>query len=728
MEDNTMKKIYNILLSCIALMIFIPKMNADDPPYTEGTGRAEGLAYSKTIAGPENGIYTITLESFVKGEITIKQGVPADIVLVLDVSGSMNDGYGHDEYTALPSTSYSYDSYGNNQYYVLYNNQYYLVSQAHYNGTFVQDRYGLTFRVGNSTRHLEGNSSANGAIDWNTGATSATATVYTGVLYQKTQSATTRIAALKTAVGEFIDVIASNAEESSMDNKLSIVKFGSAEYYGSESSLAEGNHRGANNNNNYNYTEVVRSWTSVLGNEQSLKNSVNAIQAGGATAVEMGVKKAQYLLADGAVSRESAKTVVVFTDGVPTHGNASSVSEVEGVADDAIENAKAIKDLCEYSDANGSHNATVYTVGVFEDDTDPLAEQTNPAGQSNYSISDYMNYLSSNYLAAESLSNHGTASSDGDFYKNAANGDLSTIFRDIASASGGAGADLDASSVEAIDIVSQSFTLPENASPDDISVYYAACTGRGTDGYLTFASKDDWDPNPPQGSDGHVTIELDGNKVTATGFDYSEEWCGLDESVNAYHGHKLVLEIPIMMAPTAVGGLGVETNGPESGIYINGENLLPFKSPDVKLPTNLHIKKEGLSTGESAIFKLYRTPADDDGTPKTPVNWVHFKTVIVIEGVNEDSTVKLRGLDPNYAYKIVEDGWSWAYDTTNPLGEDGQPLTEVTSDKLITNPFIFTNTLNTKGQTIIRAESAVVNDWSSQGKQVGVDSKTSAPK
>ena len=36
-----MKKIYNILHSCIALMIFVPKMNADDPPYTEGTGKAE---------------------------------------------------------------------------------------------------------------------------------------------------------------------------------------------------------------------------------------------------------------------------------------------------------------------------------------------------------------------------------------------------------------------------------------------------------------------------------------------------------------------------------------------------------------------------------------------------------------------------------------------------------------------------------------------------------------
>ena len=142
-----MKKIYIFLLFSIALFSFAPAIYAQKaktndtttPPYHEGTGEAKGICYSKTIAGPDDGIYTITLESFVKGAITLKQGVPADIVLVLDVSGSMSESYGHDEYKALPSASYSYESYGNNQYYFLYNNQYYLVSRAMYDG-YTRDR------------------------------------------------------------------------------------------------------------------------------------------------------------------------------------------------------------------------------------------------------------------------------------------------------------------------------------------------------------------------------------------------------------------------------------------------------------------------------------------------------------------------------------------------------------------------------------------------------------
>ena len=732
-----MKKIFNFLLSSIALIAFIPTMNAQ--PYTEGTGEAEGLAYSKTIAGPDNGIYTITLESFVLGEVKITQGVPADIVLVLDVSGSMNDDYSTDEYTAQPSASYTYNDFEDGVYYYRDNNgTYYPVtkkSRTSGNTTY----YGLYYSVTGSGwfssttyYYLKGTTAQNAGNNNNNrpnntyGVNSPTATIWTGVLYKKTSSQQSRIDALKQAVGGFIDVIAANAESSGQDNQISIVKFATAAYYGSASSLTEGNHRGADNNNNYNYTEVVRTWTDVssAANVTSLKNSVNAIQAGGATAVDYGLTKANYLLADLPSDRQSAKTVVVFTDGVPTHSNASSVSEVEGVADDAIDDAKTIKSLYAYTDPdNVSHNAKVYTVGVFKDDSESLCTPTS-GNPSSYTLSDYMNYLSSNYPSAESLSSPGTGSDEG-FYQNAADGDLESIFRSIATASGGAGASLDAGTVEAIDVVSQSFQLPNGASTN-IGVYFAACTGKDDDGYLTFAPKASWISNPAEGEDGHVSITITGNTVTASGFDYSDEWCGPDATTGGFHGHKLILQIPIEMADEAVGGQGVDTNGPGSGIFIGGKNILPFESPDVSLPTNIHIQKVGLSDGESAVFKIYRTAANADGTPANS-NWTYYKTVIIIEGMNEDSTVKLRGLDPNYAYKIEEAGWSWAYDTTNPEGEDGNPLTEVTSDKLITNPFTFTNTLNTKGQTIIRAESAVVNDFKTS-TATNIDSKNTAPK
>ena len=66
----------------------------------------------------------IFVEAFVTGH-SVAQHVPTDIVLVLDVSGSMDYNIGNtDDYYALGSNSYSYTSYGNNTYYYYYNGAY----------------------------------------------------------------------------------------------------------------------------------------------------------------------------------------------------------------------------------------------------------------------------------------------------------------------------------------------------------------------------------------------------------------------------------------------------------------------------------------------------------------------------------------------------------------------------------------------------------------------------
>ena len=55
-------------------------------------GSDNGLELSKTVTGPVNGVYTLRLESYATGSkvtTTVTESVPADIVLVLDQSGSM---------------------------------------------------------------------------------------------------------------------------------------------------------------------------------------------------------------------------------------------------------------------------------------------------------------------------------------------------------------------------------------------------------------------------------------------------------------------------------------------------------------------------------------------------------------------------------------------------------------------------------------------------------------
>ena len=401
--------------------------------------------------------------------------------------------------------------------------------------------------------------------------------------------------------------------------------------------------------------------------------------------------------------------IVLFTDGVPTH----LVTEFSSsVASAAILNANGLKDA----------GATVFTVGVFDD-----------LGSDYTNVTTYMNYVSSNYPNATSMTNGGYRCDhssipeedrkDPVFYQDASNADLSAVFRTIAQAAGGSQATtVTAEAATTVDVVSQSFDLPYGADPSSISVHFANCTGVDENGYLTF-DEDNLIDNPAEGEDGHVTITIDEatQKITATGFEYSGNWCGKDESLgeNEYHGMKLMLEIPIEMSDDAVGGNQVGTNGPESGIYVDGKPVLIFDVPHIDLPTNLHIKKE-IANGECATFEIYRKKNQEGANWETKP----FKTVMVIGG-NNDNTVKLMGLDPHYLYKIVEAGWSWTYDLDHVEDKDGNVIDgDVTSDKLELNPFIFVN--KKKDRQIRNAESAVYNDFRTAGKVEGIDSKGSS--
>ena len=125
-----MKKIYYILLAAFALFAFVPLAYAldDDPPYTE----KNHIAYSKYPTGPVNGIYTIHLNTFVTGEKTVTvSSLPADVVLVLDVSGSMDDDYTSYSYTARAEQTYSPNDIRYGGYYYLHTDgQYYEVSRG----------------------------------------------------------------------------------------------------------------------------------------------------------------------------------------------------------------------------------------------------------------------------------------------------------------------------------------------------------------------------------------------------------------------------------------------------------------------------------------------------------------------------------------------------------------------------------------------------------------------
>ena len=92
------KKIFAALLSLAMVLTMLPStvMAADG----ETTVGSSGVVTNKTATLTDDGTYTINLEAYATGSTTtvttpVKSGVPLDIVLVLDQSGSMSGDLGN---------------------------------------------------------------------------------------------------------------------------------------------------------------------------------------------------------------------------------------------------------------------------------------------------------------------------------------------------------------------------------------------------------------------------------------------------------------------------------------------------------------------------------------------------------------------------------------------------------------------------------------------------------
>ena len=745
-----MKRIYNILLTAAAMIAFLPTLSAQGGINTS-TGNpnsyqlnAKGIGYSKDITGPDDdGVYTIHLHTFVAGNgEVIHSDLPADVVLVLDVSGSMDEDMETViSYTALNSTTYSYNSIGSNSnYWYLYEGQYYQVNRRvndtgglfnhhYYFYLYFTDDAGVVHYLSGTSDQTTAPSNAPNEESWYTILNpSNSTTIFTGVLYSKTETTQTKMQALKNAVNAFIDLIEENDTDrqgNPLGNTISIVKFAMDSYYTGEtatSTTPTGNHTYRVNTTEglryYNYTEIVAGFTEVAdGGAQTLKGLVSQLQAGGATAADYGMSKAKALINSlydpdtGEPNRQSNKTVVFFTDGSPTYSDGFE----DAVANATILAAKDIKSKVAYTDNGTNINVSVYSVGVFD-------------GQ-NSTRDTYMQHTSSNFPNASSLTDAGSGGNlNGNYYQDASQGNLEDVFRNIASEAGG-NTSLNSSTITAIDVVSQSFTIPDNAG--DIKVYevpvvaaYTNTEGRDTVIFQSRYEQPGWTVNPTG-----VTITPDPNnpnKITASGFNYAANYCGVlsVDGVASPHGSKLVLEIPITMADDAVGGPGVETNGPESGIYLDGKNELYFESPTIDLPVNLQVKKEGLEIGESSKYMIQRIPKTDD--PATSTDWEDVTTIFVTKTGEGDPDVYIRGLNPNYHYRILEEGWDWSYKFNYAYGEgyvvdsstDKTSVEtiyvnnkeQVTSDKFVSNPITFSNSKKTNIESKVHhAESKARN-------------------
>lgn len=520
-----------------------------------GTVIKDGLVMSKTIKEGENGQFLLTLEAFATGTTTTTTTKdPVDIVLVLDVSGSMDENMEYREtYSISPGGTYYYYDEGS------------FLSPAGYKQAYYCSRCEEWY----TAQHNYNYSHYNGErLTPKTSAESSGTQFY---------SAVTKITALKTAVNAFID----NVAKESPDSNIAIVKFAGNKWD------TVGNDTYEKGGYTYNYSQIVQNLTTVdETGASSLKTAVNGLIAAGTTLANYGMEHAQTII-NGAKDKGRQKVVVMFTDGEPNGIEKVSGFEKE-VANSAINTSKSIKDA----------GATVYTIGCFGSlDADKKAN-----------VDTYMNYVSSNYPNATSMTSGGTKADPANYYKTVSSAaDLNNIFQDISHTVGGTTVTLGSTSVLR-DVISDSFTLPEGYKDGDIKAYSVDCTAVSNDG-STYTWSANHDTKP-------YSVTVEGKTINVTGFDYAANWVGKDTTTGKMHtpAKKLVVQIPIVPETKAYGDC--DTNGDASGIYATGvdgeEPVQTFPSPVVYIPyfTVTHVASTvdsatGANKGEVGASKNY---------------------------------------------------------------------------------------------------------------------------
>lgn len=405
----------------------------DGMPYIEenghgGTVTKDGLVMSKTIKKTGDSQFLLTLEAYATGSTTTTTSTaPVDIVLVLDVSGSMDD-YMETYSISTNGTYYYYDEGGFLGYNAGYKRAYYCSScEGWYTKNHSQYDHGT---------RLTPKTSANDS----------------GIQFYVTKMET-----LKSAVNGFIDSVAAK----SADSQIAIVKFA-----GDKRDIV-GNDTYEKGGYTYNYSQIVQNLTTVdETGASSLKTAVNGLIAAGTTLANYGMEHAQTII-NGAKDNGRQKVVVMFTDGEPNGIKKVSGFEKE-VANGAIAASKSIKEA----------GATVYTIGCFG---------TTPSSDTDT----YMNYVSSNYPNAASMDNGGTKANPANYYKTVSSAaDLNNIFQDISHTIGGTTVTLGSTSVLR-DVISDYFKLPEGADKNSITAYSVDCTAVNDDGTYTWSANHD---------------------------------------------------------------------------------------------------------------------------------------------------------------------------------------------------------------------------------------------
>ena len=578
------------------------------------TATDSGMEISKTATANADGSYTITLEAYATGEkvtTVVTEDIPTDIILVLDQSGSMDfcivcgnaiDGYYdyHDTYVATTSIN------TNKTYYIKSGNDYTEVQYC--SGT-----HGVIFQ-----RKCEGGAGWYGYYDDHTTANKITPKTSdnpegTQFYEYKSEACSSRLSALKTAVTNFANAVAKKAAGKDGDiattgdninHRIAMVGFASSgtqynsnKYENTEVFVGATQYTYGTSAQSQ-YGKALQSMDTAAG-KNNITSSIGALDAYGGTFTNLGMEMANGIFEKNPIpdGKKRNRVIIVFTDGYP---GTSSTTVNSTVANDAVSEGYIAKK----STADDGYGATVYTVGIFSGADGRPVESFSGVSDPNK----FMHLLSSNYKNAQSYSDsskYGTATypaGGGSYYLSAADADsLNSIFQQISDQieDGGSSSTLTADAVVK-DIISPQFTLPAGTQVDDITLETYQCTGKNGDVYT-------WSKN---GDAMGATATINGDQVSVTGFNFSENWVGTETNAGntSYRGNKLVISFKVQPKAGFLGGNDVYTNT-SAGVYENGSDtdpVLSFPRPQVNVP----IKDVTVTANDKNVYLMGEVTAD----------------------------------------------------------------------------------------------------------------------
>ncbi len=471
--------------------------------------------------------------------------------------------------------------------------------------------------------------------------------------------AANRLEALKSAANSFITAVEQQNQgiEESVQSRIAIVNYSSAEYSGIRQHLTRADATGA----------------------ASMRSVVSGLTQNGITRMDVGLGYAQQIMNQES-DPQRKRAVILFTDGVPNTEGTSGF--LVSFANKCLATSRSMKESGIEVFAITSDPNTVVNPGDPMPTFSPIGRDdylakayfnSDYTGEVNTSdenglnlVKRYMELLSSNNPHAQDLNtpnawNGGDAGStrgekrDTYYYTTSEASSLASVFRTIAEEVNTADSELNGNT-EARDTIQEPF-YRDTSEP--VQVCVAEYQGNGSWG-------------TPRDITGEVSVSDADNKVVVKGFDYGANYVSENPrsggGSGSTRGSKLIISFRIKPQAT-FGGNQLPTNGSSSGIYKDAgtgtpEVLYPIPSADLKPRYLVQMQDQNIYVPDKAYLDqliLQSNVWKPDGSKNRNVNISYTLT-------DHDGAVK-GTLNVPAGQSLDSCSWNWNESETDLCGQ-----------------------------------------------------------